>query len=82
MNRICRHARQVQEVWTGDMLTGQITSHVELPERYTCGYLEQFALPPAVSRWSHGFDLRPGDCESCPLYQAPELPEIVKTKAA
>lgn len=78
MTRICRHARQIQERWTGDMLTGQITSHVELPESYTCGWLDQFQLPPAVERWVHGLEIRKGDCERCPLYETPDLPEVLK----
>lgn len=77
----CRHARQIQEVWTGNMQAREIASHVEKPERYTCGYLEQFQLPPAVARWSHGLDIRKGDCESCPLYETPELPEVLKASS-
>lgn len=74
----CRHARQIQEVWTGNMQAGEITSHVEKPERYTCNYLDQFTLPAAVERWTHGLEIRPGDCERCPLYETPELPAILK----
>lgn len=74
----CRHARQIQERWTGDIASGQITSHVELPESYTCGWLDQFQLPPAVSRWAHGLEIRSGDCESCPMYQAPDVPAVLE----
>ena len=78
----CRHARQVQTIETRSSDTGRILSHVDKPERYTCSWLDQFRLPPAVARWSHGLELRSGDCESCLHYQAPELPGMLRPKAA
>ena len=78
MNRICRHARQVQQSWSIDAETGREIAYAEQPEEYTCGYLDQFKLPPAVERWAHGLEIRKGDCERCPLYETPELPEALK----
>lgn len=74
----CRHARQVQQKWTVDAETGKAGACIEQPDEYTCGYLDQFQLPPAVERWTHGLEIRPGDCERCPLYETPELPEALK----
>lgn len=80
MNRICRHARQVEQSWSIDALTGREIAYAEQPEEYTCGYLDQFNLPPAVARWTHGLEIRKGDCESCPLYETPDLPAILEGK--
>lgn len=74
----CRHARQVQQKWAVDAETGKAGACIEQPEEYTCGYLDQFKLPPAVERWVHGLEIRSGDCERCPLYETPELPEALK----
>lgn len=74
----CRHARQVQQKWAVDAETGKAGACIEQPDEYTCNYLDQFQLPPAVERWTHGLDIRLGDCERCPLYETPELPEALK----
>ncbi len=77
----CRHARQVQQKWAVDAETGKAGACIEQPDEYTCNYLDQFQLPPAVERWTHGLEIRSGDCERCPLYQAPELPEALKVSS-
>lgn len=74
----CRHARQVQQKWEINADTRNLEAWTPHPDEYTCGYLDQFTLPPAVARWTHGLDIRTGDCESCPLYETPELPEALK----
>lgn len=75
----CRWTHQTLEVWRTPSGAGldyshphtrtQREEHVTLPENdYTCVWLSQFDLPPAIKRYHGTFELRDGDCDVCPHY--------------
>ena len=69
----CRHCHQIQERWIVSAHRQPhepAEIHETQPESYTCQWLDAAGdLPPAISRWNGGFDLRDGDCEACSRYE-------------
>jgi hypothetical protein len=66
----CIFAHQLQEVeYIPFESHPHLKPHVETcPEEYVCQFFLDEELPPPLRRYNGGFEIREGDCESCPYF--------------
>jgi len=66
----CKHCFHIQVMFEVGGQPHDRESRVDLPEEYTCQWLETFKpLPPSIQRRHGGFDIRHDDCDLCTQYE-------------
>jgi hypothetical protein len=64
----CAFAHQLQEVEYIPFEQNAAPYTETCPEHYVCEFFITEELPPPIQRFNGGFEIREGDCESCPYY--------------